>query len=167
MTLDEKFNAYFKAFPDLFFATDPDGVITDYRAGNRGDLYVSDDDFLGKKMAEVLPPDVGGLFVDAFNKVSEFGDMKILNYELKVPSGLKHFEARILAGPDAIFLIFVRDITALADSRRKIEESSKASSEFSIASETAIELLMIERDRNRTLQSQIDALESQVKKSQC
>ena len=50
--------AIFRAFPDLLFRLDMDGTILDYKAGDESDLYVPPKIFLGKKVYDVLPPDV-------------------------------------------------------------------------------------------------------------
>ena len=49
----------FQALPDLYFRIAADGTILDYRANQTSDLYVTPDQFLGKRMQDVLPPDVG------------------------------------------------------------------------------------------------------------
>lgn len=52
--------AMLNAFPDLFFRLAGDTTILDYKAGSQdSELYVPPEVFLGKRMVEILPPEVG------------------------------------------------------------------------------------------------------------
>ena len=57
--------AIFNAFPDLFFRMDSEGTILDYKAGQPSYLYARPEAFLGKRMQEILPGEVGQQFHEA------------------------------------------------------------------------------------------------------
>ncbi len=53
--------AFLNALPDLVFILNKDAVYLDYKAGGNGDLYRAPNDFLGKRVDEVLPADLARL----------------------------------------------------------------------------------------------------------
>src|SRR5262249_14742704 len=55
---EQKDQAILNAIPDLMFVQSRDGIYIDYHAKDSRDLLVQPEDFLGKKMDEVLPPDL-------------------------------------------------------------------------------------------------------------
>ncbi len=125
----EELEAVFQAWPDLFFHLDGDGTIIEYRAQSSSKLYRSPDTFLGKKMQEVLPPNVGRLFDEAITELlNTEKDIVSIRYELNVPDGELHFEARITALANRQMLTIVRDIT----------EQVQAEKDLMSAKETAV-----------------------------
>lgn len=106
-------NSIFQAIPDLFFLMDSDGHIQDYRAGQLNDLYIPPEEFLGKRMQDVLPPPQAKLFLKNMQQVKINGGMQTYEYSLDVPGGKSQFEARLSYLPDSQqFITVVRDITS-------------------------------------------------------
>lgn len=102
----------FKVIPDLFFRLSADGIILDYIAQSETDLYVSAEDFLGKRMQDVLPPELGQLFVEKFTQTKTTGAMVEFGYELSLGGERKCFEARLSKLPDTSEVIaIVRNVT--------------------------------------------------------
>jgi len=103
--------AVFRALPDLFFRLAADGTILDYRAGRATDLYVPPEQFLNRRMQEVLPPDVGRRFAEALHTTLHERSVVALEYTLPVAGINQYFEARLapLGNDQAIAL--VRNIT--------------------------------------------------------
>ncbi len=114
--------ALFGASPDLSFRLRADGTIVDFHAGRAADLYTTPDQFLGRRMQDVLPPDVGEQFVDTIGR-AQAGSMVSMEYALVVPSGAKTFEARVMPLQDSELYVLVRDITErkLAEERASYE----------------------------------------------
>jgi len=110
--------AIFEAFPDLCFRLTPDGTILDYNVGNTSHLYLPPESFLNKRMQEVLPPEVGRLFQEAFRRVIETGTPTSVEYELPMPDGQRSYEARLLPLSEGEIIAVVRDMTE----REKAEE---------------------------------------------
>src|SRR5215207_4120494 len=63
----------FRALPDLYFRLSDDGRILSYRAGADNALYALPEEFLGRPMREVMPPEVGRAFDEACARVRETG----------------------------------------------------------------------------------------------
>jgi diguanylate cyclase (GGDEF)-like protein len=104
--------AVFEATPDLFFLMKEDSTIIDYHAGSSKKLYISPEHFISKKMMGLLPINVDVQFQAHISNVIEQGGVSSFEYELSMPSGLRHFEARIshLQSYRQVVVI-VRDIT--------------------------------------------------------
>ncbi|WP_412971471.1 EAL domain-containing protein [Glaciecola sp. MF2-115] len=101
-----------KATPDIFFLLADDGLILDYYASNKTKLYLPPNEIIGKNMVGILPPDVDKKFRLNIAKTVQNGGVTSFEYELDLPNGLTHFEARIshLSAYNQLVII-VRDIT--------------------------------------------------------
>jgi diguanylate cyclase (GGDEF)-like protein/PAS domain S-box-containing protein len=113
------FNAHmletiFEAIPDLFFLMENDGTVIDYRVGNKNDLYVLPDQFIGKKMVDILPKEIANKFQTHITKASKQAGIASFEYELTMPHGLTYFEARVSLLPKSKYnqiMVIIRDIT--------------------------------------------------------
>jgi PAS domain S-box-containing protein len=112
-----------EAFPDLHFRVDAQGTILDYSAGRIADLYVPPQKFLGRKMQEVLPPDVGKEFGNAFGEALKTGRVVALEYSLEIEGETRFFEARLVPIANDQVLAVVRNVTA----SKRAEEAARAS----------------------------------------
>ncbi|HOW35303.1 MAG TPA: PAS domain S-box protein [Candidatus Omnitrophota bacterium] len=115
----------FKAFPDLFFRMSKDGAILAYGAGREDDLYVPPEEFLNRKMQDVLPAHVGRVFKKALHRVLKTKSPVGFEYFLTVSGEKKKFEARLLPLMKEEVIAVVRDISRperLAERLEKINE---------------------------------------------
>src|SRR3989442_15987591 len=117
--------AIFRPVPDLSFRLSADGTILGYYAGRYADLYVPPESFIGRRIHEVLPKNVGDPFARAMRKVLETNGLVTMEYSLEVPSGRKEFEARILPLINDQVVMVVRAIMV----RKAAEAALKASTE--------------------------------------
>ncbi|QBJ64848.1 EAL domain-containing protein [Pseudoalteromonas sp. DL-6] len=102
----------FEAIPDLFFVLEQDGTIADYHANNNNDLYVSPEQFIGKKMIDVLPEKVAHKFQLHIEKATTQGKMVSFEYELNMPEGINYYEARVrLLAKKSQMMVIIRDIS--------------------------------------------------------
>src|SRR3989442_7080690 len=88
--------AIFRAVPDLYFRLAADGTILGYYAGRYADLYVPPESFLGRRIHEVLPREVGEPFARAMQKVLRTNSLATMEYRLGVQAGGQEFEDRII-----------------------------------------------------------------------
>jgi len=116
-----QFEAVFQAFPDLFFRLDAEGTILDYKAGNVSSLYVPPEVFMGKRMQDVLPSEVGEKFARAIQQVIQTSDVVSIDYSLPMPEGEGYYDARLVRLPESQIGVVVRDITE----RKHTEERSQ------------------------------------------
>lgn len=121
-----RLRALLKAQPDLMFVQTRDGVYEDYHAKNPADLLVPPEQFLGKRMADVLPPDLATMFRRCLDEAMATGGPIVAEYSLTIAGEERHFEARMVRGDDQRVVSIVRDIT----DRKRVAELLRKSEEF-------------------------------------
>ncbi|MEM6398981.1 MAG: histidine kinase dimerization/phosphoacceptor domain -containing protein [Cyanobacteria bacterium P01_D01_bin.116] len=101
----------FQAFPDIYFRLNKDCIILSCHAQEFSDLYLPPDKFLGKRLQEVVPPNIADQFQTAISQILETNSSTAIEYSLSVPSGEKSFEARLQTTIANHIIVIVRDIT--------------------------------------------------------
>jgi len=101
----------FDVLPDLFFLMDAEGTILDHKASAENLLFARPEDFIGRRLQDVMPP----AFYQPFKRrMAEAcsGHLVRHEYTLPLPDGTHHFEARLarLPGSEQLMAI-VRDIS--------------------------------------------------------
>ena len=109
------------AVPDLIFKMSADGRLLDYVAAKDDDLAATPQQFLGRPIAEIMPPDVAEATLDRVRRSLAGEAIEPYEYRLPIRGHERHFEARISAsGRDAV-VILVRNVT----DRRRNEERTR------------------------------------------
>jgi len=108
--------AILNAIPDLLFEVDADGRFLDYRAPEAGLLVAPPEQFLGRTMAEILPPATVDVCMAALRRAEESGAASGAQYELPLPEGSRWFELSVASkavgvGEKPRFIVLSRDIT--------------------------------------------------------
>lgn len=116
----------YQAVPDLFFQMDLDGTITNYIASPMSKLYVPPEAFLGKRMQELLPPDVAAQCMQAFAEAQGPAGKARFEYSLDISDAAEWFEARVLRNGDALISV-VRNCT---EQRRDREAARRLNAEL-------------------------------------
>ncbi|HEX8274197.1 MAG TPA: PAS domain S-box protein [Longimicrobiaceae bacterium] len=115
----QELEGIFQALPDLYFRMHGDGVIEDFRAGS-GVLAAPPEEFLGRRMQEVLPPEVGARVEEVLEEVRRTGELVCMEYQLPLEVGLRDFEGRVLPLGDGRLIAVVRDITEAKEAERAL-----------------------------------------------
>ncbi|WP_051306834.1 PAS domain S-box protein [Desulfomicrobium escambiense] len=120
-------DSVFEVIPDLFFVLDADGTIRDYRAQKSSSMYAPPETFLGRRIIEVLPPDVAAAFEGNMAAAIEKGGLVRYEYELDMRGEVRRFEARLsaLSEGSGRCLAIVRDITEQHAVRKSLEAREK------------------------------------------
>jgi len=126
-------NSLFLAVPDLYFRMAEDGTIDDYRAGQDRDLFISPENFLGKRMQDVLPADIGARFAAAIQIVTREQAMQVIEYELPTIEGQQAFEARLLPLEGVQVVAVVRNVTEWRKAEATLQEAKNAAEAANIA----------------------------------
>ena len=108
--LEARNSAILRALPDLMFVLRRDGTYLDYHARDRSELFVPPEQFLGKTMREVMPPELADRLMRALERAFVVHDTVVAEYSLMM-GAMKHFEARIVSIDDERALTIVRDMT--------------------------------------------------------
>ena len=103
--------AIFQAVPDVYYRLAADGTVLGSYAGGEGDSSIRPESFLGRRILDLLPPEVAGPFGHALQDVLRARSLRTLEYSLTGPSGARQFEARILPLMNDQLVVVVRDIT--------------------------------------------------------
>jgi diguanylate cyclase (GGDEF)-like protein/PAS domain S-box-containing protein len=83
-----------EATPDVFFLMQENGIVIDYYAGNNK-LVCTSKNFLGRMIKDILPPEVATLYMSNMAKILNQKGTLTFEYELAMPEGIFHFEARM------------------------------------------------------------------------
>src|SRR5262249_11454580 len=114
--------AFRRAMPDLMFLMTRSGVYLDYHARDPHDLLVPPDRFLGRRLRDVMPPDLVVSFERAFERTLETDQPQEVEYTLTLNGQLRHFEGRIVRCEDDKVLSIVRDITSRKQAEAALQQ---------------------------------------------
>jgi PAS domain S-box-containing protein len=125
--------AIIQAVPDLMFRISRDGTYLDAHCQNDSSLYVPKEAFIGKKIIEILPPDLAEKSMNSIRKA--FSTDEIVQYEYKLAIKEKDycFENRIIAISADEVLSIIRDITDRKESETALQMQSAAFESFALA----------------------------------
>jgi PAS domain S-box-containing protein/putative nucleotidyltransferase with HDIG domain len=101
----------FEVLPDLIFRLDAEGVFLEFMGRPGKDLYRRPEEFLGRKVGEVLPADVAEFLVPQLKKVVESGMSASVEYLLPMQDGPQRYEARLIPSDPGQVLVLVRSVT--------------------------------------------------------
>jgi len=143
---NRKLEATLDALPDLFFEVGADGRYYDVHCPDSSLLYLPAELLLGRRVPDVLPPDVSGIVMSAIDEASRKGVAKGYLYRLSVPSGHEWFEISVsrmqTPGDESRFIMICRDVTereradaALQESKRYAESLLNVSAEIIMATD--------------------------------
>jgi PAS domain S-box-containing protein len=117
--------AILKAFPDLIFVLRSDGVFIESHCPNHTDLLMPPEEFTGRAMEDVLPPEMARLFRTAFEQAAETHDVVEVDYVLPIKGDQRHFEARLVRRDDGAMVVVVRNVTERHRAASKLRESEQ------------------------------------------
>jgi PAS domain S-box-containing protein len=133
----------FAVIPDIIFILSEKGEFVDFRGGLKAELYVPPDQFLGKTIDELLPPDIASLVHQKMQDVLTTGDIQTFEYSLQM-DGVLHYQARMTRFGQNQFFCIVQDVTE----RKRMEEALRESEEkYRAYIENALESIFI-ADKN-------------------
>ena len=118
------------AIPDLLFIIGMDGRYLEFHSPRSDLLTAPVEEFIGKKVSDVLPPEAAAVCVSAIQEASEKGSSFGKQYELHLPQGKLWFELSVslqLSQPpeESRFIVLSRDITERKQADAAVRESEK------------------------------------------
>ncbi len=101
----------FEVLPDLIFRLDARGVFLEFMGGRQAELYRAPDQFIGKPMEKVLPPEVAEFLIPRIRQVLKSGKPASVDYLLPMEDGPQRYEARLVPSGQGDVLALVRSVT--------------------------------------------------------
>ncbi|PSM49716.1 hypothetical protein C7Y66_07520 [Chroococcidiopsis sp. CCALA 051] len=103
--------ALINAIPDLMFRMSGDGIFVNYKVSKAEELIVPPDRFLGRRIDEVLPPEIAQPTMYYIQQALATGELQIFEYQLYTEDELRDYEARIVVSAENEVMAIVRNIT--------------------------------------------------------
>ena len=123
---EAKNRAILHAIPDLMFRIGKDGTYLDFKATSDKDLYVLPNQFLGKKIDEVMPPALAQQTMDYVEQALKTGELQIFEYQLLVSGNNRDYEGRIAVSGEDEVLAIVREVTDRKRAEKQLLTSKDA-----------------------------------------
>ena len=136
--------AILRAFPDLIFVLDRDGVFIESHCESYNDLLMSPEEFTGRAMEDVLPTEMARLFRTAFERAAKTRDVIEVEYMLPVKGEQRYFEARLVQRDDGAMVSVVRNVSERHRAASKLRDSEQ---QFRVAfTHSAIGMALVSLD---------------------
>lgn len=115
--------AILDALPDLKFRIDKENRFVSFFApkGEAPKLILPPEQFLNKKIDEVLPPHIAHALKINLKKALEKGDVETFEYPLPSREGMRFFEARINSINQSEAIVVIRDVTELKIAQQALQ----------------------------------------------
>lgn len=120
--ISEKRNrAIVNALPDLVFILDREGVFLDCQVSDESLLLYRRSDFLGKRLAEIMPETIASAGMSAIAMALRVDSLQTFEYSLEMPDGINHFEMRVVKSGSEEVVAITRNITEQKNNHHHIE----------------------------------------------
>jgi rsbT co-antagonist protein RsbR len=110
-TSEERYRAFTKAIPDVLLLISADGIFLDYHTNDPDELFLRPEEFLGKNVRDVFPPELAQKTKENLNEALETRETVVWRYQGIKGKETREFEARYIAAGDNEVLIISRDVT--------------------------------------------------------
>lgn len=134
---EEKATSLLTAIPDMIFLFDEEGRFVDYRAEDQKVLLIPSQEFLGKKLENVLPQKLADLTLNKMKVVRDTGQLQQYTYSVEIEGKERFFDSRMVKAYGDNYLAIVRDVTdqhiaklRLLEAKDRAEESDRLKTEF-------------------------------------
>lgn len=116
--------AVITTIPDILFRFDKENRYVFCHAGDPSELLFPREHMIGKRIEEVMPPELADLAIESFDQVRKSGEIMVFEYFLDIPlKGKTWFESRIVRTEQEEIMLMVRNITERKDTEAALQES--------------------------------------------
>jgi len=112
--------AILSALPDLLFQIKKDGTFISYYTGKEGELYAKPEDFVNKKIQDVLPKGIAEQTIKSIKETIKTGKIVSFEYKLNVKDEIREWEARISKIDKKTAIVLIRNITEMRKAEKEI-----------------------------------------------
>ncbi|HNK62490.1 MAG TPA: PAS domain S-box protein [Anaerolineales bacterium] len=120
---EEQKRALLNAVPDLLFQVTAEGIIIDFHTPNGTEMFAPPEEFLQRKLTEVLPPNVAQMSMKAIETSLRLNTMSIIEYTLPIRGRSLFYENRVVPLSGKKVLSVIRDITEQKQAEEALRES--------------------------------------------
>ncbi len=106
-----RMRALLEAIPDMIFEMDREGKILNFVPSSTIEPFLPPDEFLGRNISQVMPPDVADQTMFNIGRTLESGMLQVFEYKLPADKENKYFEASVIRNDAETVIAMVRDIT--------------------------------------------------------
>ncbi|OPX74132.1 MAG: putative diguanylate cyclase [Methanoregulaceae archaeon PtaB.Bin152] len=138
-----------EAIPDLMFTISRDGVYVDFQVPDPSVLAMPVDQIIGKNIRDTgFSHEMTELMMERIARAIDTDELQQFEYDLFLPGGTRHYEARMVALSQEEVLAIVRDVTE----QKAMQEALRISEEkYRLLIEKADEgVWMVDRDYRTT-----------------
>jgi PAS domain S-box-containing protein len=125
VSINARNQAILRAFPDVMFLQDKNGVYLDYFSREPHALLIPPQSFLGKSAREVLPRELADRVMAMFDQIRDGDEPQVLEYSLPIQNEVRHYEARLVSAEGQRVLSVVRDVTDMRRATETVRESEE------------------------------------------
>ncbi len=111
--------AILEAIPDAIFELDKDGTFLNFIPTKDFEPLLPPNKFLGRKLVEVLPPELGCQLQNCLEQAVQTGELQFYEYPLAMEGQTKYYEARYVRISSDKVLSIVRNITMRQEMERR------------------------------------------------
>jgi PAS domain S-box-containing protein len=97
--------------PDLIIKFNRVGIYLDIISSTDELLFLPKEELLGSNLTDIMPKDVAIRSMELIRKCLDDKVLRIMEYELQVPAGIKYFESRCIPFDESSVYCLVRDVT--------------------------------------------------------
>nr|MDQ3006171.1 PAS domain S-box protein [Chloroflexota bacterium] len=108
---EARIRALLEAMPDMIFELSTDGVYVDFIPAPDSKTLLPPQDFLGRNIREIMPPEVASSALFAIQRAHETGQLHAFGYQLPIGGETRSYEARVMALPGKNVITIVREVT--------------------------------------------------------
>jgi PAS domain S-box-containing protein len=108
---ERRMHVLLEAMPDMILTSNREGQVLFLKSAVDFSPYRPDEEIIGRRFQEVLPPDVSAEGLRHVQTVFETGQQAVHQYQLQEASGPREYESRIIPCSENEVMLIVRDIT--------------------------------------------------------
>ena len=115
--------ALINALPDLMFRISADGTFVNFKASKTHNVPLPPEEFLGKKVGEIMPPDVAQLTMNGIENAIATGELQVFECQMLIDDNICYYETRIAVSAKDEAMVIVRDITKRKQAEVEIRQA--------------------------------------------
>lgn len=122
---EAKNRAILDAIPDAIFQCTREGVFIDFKPGQNFEPLVPPEEFIGKKISDILPTEIASRIMDSFEQLFQTNQPQTVEYQLLFSEKLAYFEARLAICGSTEVVAVIHDITDRKQMEKTLREQEE------------------------------------------